>query len=147
MLMECLIDREGPTEVNIAGFKYRFEDDGHGARVADVNSEEHRDHLIASGFYRIFDETVRREVAASKEKQERRQEETRDNPKSNTSSAADIIGLATREFMPLTKDKFKEWMIENASKVAEMPVEARNVAVAKWDRMFPGERCPVTKAT
>ena len=46
MLIECLIERDGPTEIVINKFKYMFEKNDKGHYVCEVFSEEHRKWLL-----------------------------------------------------------------------------------------------------
>jgi len=47
MLIECLIKRDGPTHVNVAGFEYVFEKNEEGRSVCDVISTGHQAHFLA----------------------------------------------------------------------------------------------------
>jgi len=143
MLVECLIEREGATEVNLYGFKYRFEDDGTGARVADVNSEDHRNYLIGTGFYRIYDPKMRKQVEKELAVKEAAQKKQTENPQPDTVSPAVSIGMITREFMSLTKEPFAKWMTANKERITAFPSAAKESAISKWNRLFPGEDCPV----
>ena len=46
MLIECLIKREGPTHINVAGFDYVFEKNKEGRSVCDVISSGHQAHFL-----------------------------------------------------------------------------------------------------
>ena len=143
MLVECLIEREGSTEVSLDRFKYRFEDDGTGAKVADVNSEDHRNYLIKTGFYRIYDPKMRERVEKEQMIKEKAQKKQAEDPVPDTVSPAVSIGLITREFMTLTKEHFAKWMTANKERVTAFPSAAKDTAISKWNRLFPGEECPV----
>jgi hypothetical protein len=47
MLIECLIQRDGPTHITIDRFQYTFEKNEHGQAIAEVNSRSHRDYLLS----------------------------------------------------------------------------------------------------
>lgn len=47
MKIECLIKRDGPTHVTIAGFDYVFAPDENGRKVCDVLSTDHQAHFLA----------------------------------------------------------------------------------------------------
>lgn len=51
MLMRCLIEREGTTELNLHGFHYLFKRNYAGHAVCDVNSQMHRNHLLSLGTF------------------------------------------------------------------------------------------------
>ncbi len=54
MFIECLIRREGPTHVTIAGFDYVFTLNKHGAKVCRVMSKDHQQHLLHFKDYRPY---------------------------------------------------------------------------------------------
>ena len=60
MLMECLIEREGPTRVTLDKFDYDFMPQpkitggDEKAKVAFVNSTEHQERLLGTGMYRHY---------------------------------------------------------------------------------------------
>ena len=56
MLMECLIEREGPTEIRIDQFVYHFRPDPkyRNRAVCPVLSSYHRRRLIDSGNFREY---------------------------------------------------------------------------------------------
>jgi len=138
MLLECLIKREGPTEVNYFGFKYLFDDDGTGAKVCDVNSEEHRKQLISTGYYRIYDPTVRKQVEKDEKKANDKQKESK--PDEVTPEVA--VGMWTRKFMPCGKDVFKKWVKNHAQEVKDAaPARVVELIRDKWRRLF-NEECP-----
>ena len=58
MLIECLIEREGPTHININGFDYSFKANEHGHSVCQVNSGEHRAWLFRSKNFRPYEPPV-----------------------------------------------------------------------------------------
>lgn len=47
MLIECLIKRDGPTHVTLAGFDYVFDENKEGRKVCDVLSTDHQAHFLA----------------------------------------------------------------------------------------------------
>jgi hypothetical protein len=64
MLIECLVQRSEPVEVPIGNEKYRFEEDGHGRKVAEVWLEDHVECFLAvTHLYRKADEIAEPEIA------------------------------------------------------------------------------------
>lgn len=63
MFIECLIQREGPTEVVINGFRYKFEEDN-GKKVSFVQSPEHQKWFLRmeSHYRRLNPEKVREPI-------------------------------------------------------------------------------------
>jgi hypothetical protein len=54
--MECLIVRDGDSYVNLHGFQYVFKLDRETRKsLGQVFSEEHRNYLISTGNFRLFD--------------------------------------------------------------------------------------------
>jgi len=144
MLIECLIKREGPTQVNYAGRTYRFEDDGTGAKVCDVNSDEHRAQLISTGFYQIYDPRLRGQVEKEAEVKAKREETALKTPVNPEQTPEMAIGLITRQFMPLGKDRFAKWISDNAEQIRTMPAAAKDAIIGKHNKLFPDTECPVT---
>ena len=55
MLIECLIQREGPTHVSINGVQYRFDKNDLGHSVCDVTSKDHASWLVKfPASYRVY---------------------------------------------------------------------------------------------
>jgi hypothetical protein len=52
MKIECLIKRDGPTHVTLAGFDYVFAPDKNGRKVCEVMSTDHQAHFLALKDYR-----------------------------------------------------------------------------------------------
>ena len=55
MLIECLIERDGPTVMHINGFKHAFEKNEQGHSVANVCSREHQEWLLGTGNFRAYE--------------------------------------------------------------------------------------------
>ncbi|OQY12396.1 MAG: hypothetical protein B6I31_03220 [Desulfobacteraceae bacterium 4572_19] len=57
MLIQCLFERGGSdVYYNIQAFSYVFKKNKHGDRVCQVNSAEHRDWMVRSGNFKIYQE-------------------------------------------------------------------------------------------
>jgi len=71
MLIECLIKRDGPTHVNVAGFDYVFEKNEEGRSVCDVISSGHQAHFLElkGTFVPYKPEGVEEEVATPEEEE------------------------------------------------------------------------------
>ena len=56
MILECLIQRDGPTHLTLDKFNYCFKEnpDFGGAVVCDVNNDAHAELLLATGMYRKY---------------------------------------------------------------------------------------------
>lgn len=143
MIMECLIKRDGATELIVGGFKYRFEQNEKGESIADVNNEDHRKRLEATGFYRVYDPKLRERMAKQDDAKEKAEAKQKENPDPEKVSGADVIGLLIREFMPLNKDKFEEYVTANMARIQAFPSGARDGVIAKWTRLFPDDACPI----
>lgn len=72
MLIECLIKREGPTHINVAGFDYVFEKNKEGRSVCDVISSGHQAHFLELGSFVPYErgETKKTEVDSLEEPDE-----------------------------------------------------------------------------
>jgi DNA invertase Pin-like site-specific DNA recombinase len=58
-MMECLIKRDGPTSVQVGGFKYTFEKNKHGHSVCDVVNEGARSYFLSlTTLYRDYNPEV-----------------------------------------------------------------------------------------
>jgi len=56
LLIECLIERDGPTTVTLHCHQYEFKKNGAGHSVCEVALKEHRAHLLKLGDFRIYDD-------------------------------------------------------------------------------------------
>jgi len=56
MLIECLIDREGSSVVTVQKSTYRFEQNGDGHQVCEINSGSHLDYLLKLPDFRLYKE-------------------------------------------------------------------------------------------
>lgn len=54
MLIECLIEREGYTDVTLQRSKYEFKRNEHGDQVCDVLSASHSEYLLKLPDFRIY---------------------------------------------------------------------------------------------
>jgi|WetSurMetagenome_2_1015567.scaffolds.fasta_scaffold09068_3 hypothetical protein len=66
LLIECLIQRDGPTWLTLDRFQYVFEKNEHGHAVAEVNSRSHRDYLLSLPDFRIYHPTRQAEATDQK---------------------------------------------------------------------------------
>lgn len=56
MLIQCLVEREGPSVATICGFTYTFKEMPDGAKVCDVNNGGHRERMLSMpAFYRVYE--------------------------------------------------------------------------------------------
>lgn len=53
-LIECLIEREGPTTINDGGFTFTFEENDAGHKVANVLSDGTADRLLSFKWFRLY---------------------------------------------------------------------------------------------
>jgi len=136
--------KEKGQQVNYNGRTYKFEDDGTGARVCDVNADEHRAHLLSTGFYQIYDPRLRIQVKQEAETKAKKEETALNDPGNPEQTPEIAIGLITRKFMPLGKDRFVKWISDNAEQIKAMPSAAKDAIIAKHNNLFPDTECPVT---
>ena len=56
MLIQCLVERDGPSVASIGGFTYTFEEQPDGAKVCDVNNGGHRERMLSMpAFYKVYE--------------------------------------------------------------------------------------------
>ena len=58
MVIQCLIQRDGPTHMNLNGFSYTFKENEHGHYVAEVNSREHREYLLSLPDFKAYEAPI-----------------------------------------------------------------------------------------
>lgn len=55
-MIQCLVEREGPSVATILGFTYVFEEQPDGAKVCDVNNGGHRERMLSMpAFYKVYE--------------------------------------------------------------------------------------------
>lgn len=54
MLLQCLLKRDGPTNIPIGGFEYRFKENEHGDVVCDVQNNGDAERLLASPWFKRY---------------------------------------------------------------------------------------------
>lgn len=57
-LIECLIEREGPTTINDGGFTFTFKENDAGHKVANVLSDGTADRLLSFKWFRLYNPDV-----------------------------------------------------------------------------------------
>lgn len=68
MLIQCLVDRDGPSVATIMGFTYTFKEQPDGAKVCDVNNGGHRDRMLSMpALYRVYEPAAGIEVDGRQE--------------------------------------------------------------------------------
>ena len=65
MLIECLIKRDGPTHVTVAGFDYVFLPDENGRKICKVISTGHQAHFLSMKDYVEYKETLPAKTVAN----------------------------------------------------------------------------------
>jgi len=56
VLIQCLVEREGPSVATIMGVTYEFKEQSDGAKVADVNNGGHRERMLSmTALYRVYE--------------------------------------------------------------------------------------------
>lgn len=59
MLIECMVERDGPSVATIMGFTYEFKEQPDGAKVCDVNNGGHRERMLSMpALYRVYEPTA-----------------------------------------------------------------------------------------
>jgi hypothetical protein len=55
MLIECLIQSEGPTHFTASGFIFEFKENEHGHKVCQVDSRAARERMLSLPDFRVYD--------------------------------------------------------------------------------------------
>jgi len=119
-LIECLIERDGPTEMNLHKATYRFEKNELGDYVCEVLSSDHRKHLLSLPDFRIYQE----EKAPEKD-------------------FTDEEDSFMREWKLLSADTFLAYVNGHIFKFNDSSAKIRAIAIEKWRSLLPHMDCPI----
>jgi nucleoside 2-deoxyribosyltransferase-like protein len=120
-VLECLIERDGPTEVTLGRTNYKFEKNLAGNSVCEVWFREHRDYLLSLGDFRIY----------MKHKDKTEPEFT------------DEEWEFMREFKLLGADRFNAYVNTHIKKFNQSREKIRAIATEKWRALLPNMGCPI----
>lgn len=121
-VVECLIERDGPTVITLGRNTYKFEKNKAGHSVCLVMLKEHREYLISLGDYRIY--------MKHKLKKPKFTDEERDFMQEWERKGSDMFLAYVNGRM----DRFNQ----SSSKV-------RAIAIEKWAAVLPDMECPIAK--
>jgi hypothetical protein len=120
-LIECLIERDGPTEMNLHKATYLFEKNELGDYVCEVLSGDHRKHLLSlKPDFRIY-------------------QEEKAPPKDFTDEEDDFI----REWKLLSDDVFLAYVNGHIAKFNDSRAKVRVIAAEKWRALLSHMDCPI----
>jgi len=119
-LIECLIERDGPTEMNLHKATYRFEKNELGDYVCEVLSGDHRKHLLALSDFRIY-------------------QEDKAPKKDFTDEEADF----KQEWERLSEDTFLAYVNGHIFKFNSSSAKIRAIAAEKWQSLLSHMDCPI----
>lgn len=133
MIIECLIKREGPTEIIINGFKYMFKKNDAGHYVAPVLSGEHRAWMLRDS--QSFREYNPEKDYPGRDAPEKAEPVTK-NDDSNSSAAF------LKEWLHLSKNHFLEYLAKNIELFEVAPLGVQQSAAKKYKKCCPGNPVP-----
>lgn len=120
-LIECVIERDGPTQMQLGKASYVFEENALGDYVCEVLSQAHRKHLLSIPEFRIYqsDKAPKAEFSQDEE---------------SFISCWNI--LSPEAYLAYVNGHVKE--INAASQ------KIRSMAIGKWEKQLPGmASCPI----
>ena len=120
-LIECLIERDGPTEMNLHKATYLFEKNELGDYVCEVLSGDHRKHLLSlKPDFRIY-------------------QEEKAPPKDFTDEEDSFM----REWKLLSDDVFLAYVNGHIAKFNDSRAKVRVIAAEKWQALLSHMDCPI----
>lgn len=119
-LIECLIERDGPTEMNLHKATYLFEKNELGDYVCEVLSGDHRKHLLSLPDFRIYQEDKA--------------------PKKDFTDEEDSF---MREWKLLSDDVFLAYVNGHIAKFNDSSSKIRAIAAEKWQALLSHMDCPI----
>lgn len=120
-MIECRIERDGPTQINLGKASYMFEKDGEGHYVCEVLSQDHRKHLLLiPGFCVYEDENV---------------------PKAEFTPAEELFISSWRI---LDATAYLAFVNGHTAELNDSSDKIRLLAIEKWKRQLPDmQSCPI----
>ncbi|MBC2712869.1 MAG: hypothetical protein HGJ94_18325 [Desulfosarcina sp.] len=119
-VIECLIQRDGPTVLTLGKRTYTFEDNENGDCVCEVLSSEHRQYLLKLPDFRIYKED--------------------ELPKPEFTYDEDQF---IREWKTLSKMRYQAYVNAHIRRFVEASVKIRGIAAEKWVALMPDIGCPI----
>lgn len=119
-LIECLIERDGMTEINLNQFTYRFEKNELGDYVCEVLSGDHRKHLLSLPDFRIY------------------QEDKLPTPEFTAEEDSFM-----REWKLLSADTFLAYVNGHITTFNSSRAKIRKMAAEKWRALLSHMDCPI----
>jgi len=119
-LIECLIERDGPTEIRLQKFVYRFEQNINGDYVCEVLNMAHRKHLLSLDDFRIYQEHL--------------------FPKPDfDEKEAKVVEMVSR----FSDDRLRAYVNGHISELMGLSQKVKALIVEKWNRICGPQKCPI----
>ena len=119
-LIECLIERDGPTEMNLHKATYLFDKNELGDYVCEVLSGDHRKYLLSLPDFRIYQEHLAPKKEFTDEEESFKQEWER-----------------------LSADMFLAYVNGHITQINNSSAKLRNIAFQKWQALLPHMGCSI----
>lgn len=118
--IECTIERDGPTQMNLGKASYMFEENADGCYVCEVLSVPHRKHLLAMPDFHVYKEE--------------------DAPKTEFTAEEEVF---LRKWRILNADDFLAYANGHVEEIKASSDAVRDVAIKKWRKLLPHMKiCP-----
>ena len=121
-MIECLIERDGPTQITWQSFTYNFIKNVNGDYVCEVLNAAHRDHFLKLSDFRIYQDHLFPPPEFSKEE-------------------SDCI----REWQYLSSENLMAYVNGRISKLQDMSNKLRKRLLEKWIAIVPWKKRPGMK--
>ena len=118
-MVECLIERDGPTEMYLDGERYNFAKNDQGHYVCLVQRNDHRKHLTSMNDFRIY------------------QSEKLPEPEF-TDDELDFMA----EWRTMDVQSFEAYLNGRLHKFASARLRIRRIAKGKWDALHARDKVP-----
>ena len=122
-LIECLIERDGPTEISLKTDTYLFEKNELNDYVCQVLSGDHRRHFLSLPDFRIYQE----HLAPDKE-------------------FPDDEMSFKQQWERLSDDAFLAYVNGHIEQFNRLGAKLRMIAIGKWKLLLPHMGCPINDA-
>ena len=118
--IECLIQRDGPTEMYLDGTRYLFEKNEVGHYVCLVQRDDHRKYLRSLGTFRIY-------------------QEDKIPPPEFTEDETDFM----REWKTMDKDSLRSYVNGRIDRFLKARDRVKRIAIRKWEALHSRDKQPV----
>jgi len=119
-IVECLIERDGPTYVRLQGYLYKFEKNELGDAVCRVANEDHRRYLCSLPEYRIYQEDKLPKPEFTPEEWE-----------------------FIREWRTRPGPEFLAYYNGHTDRFLTASDKVKRLAIEKWQTLLPDHPCPI----